>query len=360
MGSPEPLRLGGQPVATLRSHTGDGIVEAAIAPGRGMMLLQASARVGGRGFDLLDTPPLQDLATRLGGPGDFAGNAAFSFGGAILFPYANRIRGRPLPDRQIEVEVAGRLVRLPMNWGGTAPGAERYAMHGLILDLEVDDWEQPRPDVVHGQLRNHDFGGRWPSRADLDFTWRLAAGRLELEMLVANVGEEAMPVGIGWHPWFRIQSGDRAAARLRAPASHRVVVNNYDEVLPTGELQAIGSSPYDVAQPAGLRLGGQYLDDCFVGLARDDAGAVVVELLDAASGLRLAISSPSSDVQAVQVYAPPDRPVVVIEPQFNWGDPFGQVWGEATGKGMVLLQPGDRVSYRADVAATAMQTRDKA
>lgn len=101
-----------------------GVVRADIAPGRGMLLLQARWRRDGLGvFDMLHAPPLAEAMHLLGAGAsdDFAGNLAFSFGGAILLPFANRIRGRPLSgSREIETQIAGRTVRLPHNWGGKA------------------------------------------------------------------------------------------------------------------------------------------------------------------------------------------------------------------------------------------------
>ena len=97
----KPLLIGGAPVVTLRAEPVPGrssFVEAVVLPGRGFMLLQATvALADGRRFDALVAPVLEEAARVLdGGPEDFAGNKAFSFGGAILAPYANRIRGRPL------------------------------------------------------------------------------------------------------------------------------------------------------------------------------------------------------------------------------------------------------------------------
>ena len=51
---------------------------------------------------------------------------------------------------------------------------------------------------------------------------------------------------------------------------------------------------------------------------------------------------------AVQVFAPPDQPFVVIEPQLALADPFGARWRRSTG--MALLPPGGRVRYHVEVA----------
>jgi aldose 1-epimerase len=355
-------RIGGAPVVSLRAQDapaeGAAFLAAEVVPGRGMMLLQARLRLpSGEVVDAIHAPSVPSAVEALdGGPDDFAGNKSFSFGGAILAPYANRIRGRPLQgSREIETRVADRTVRLPRNWGGKAPGAEQYAMHGLILDAQVD-FEQPAPDRAAGRLEAGDFGGRWPGALRLDFEWRLAGGGLRLRVEATNTGTEACPVGLGWHPYFNLPSGDRRQARLRLAARARVEVDNYDEVLPTGRLLPVAGSPYDFGADTGLALAGQYLDDCFTELERAD-GRAVAEILDPAAGLGLRIASPSPAVHAFQVYAPPDQAFVVVEPQFNLADPFGAEWPSDLDTGMARLAPGQSVTYEAEVTAFALREK---
>lgn len=352
--------IGGAPIVTLRA---DGpsdrpvFVEATILPGRGMMLLQARVRrPSGEVLDALFAPTVEEAARRLdGGPDDFAGNQAFLFGGAILAPFANRIRGRPLHEtREIEAHIEGRRIRLPRNWGGQAPGAEEYAMHGLILDAAVP-FEQPAPHRATGRLDAGDFGGRWPSRAELTFEWRLGEGDLTLRVEAVNTGPEVLPMGIGWHPYFALPSGDRRQARLRLPADLRAEVNDYDEVLPTGRLQRTRGSVYDFGGETGAALADLYLDDCFTGLRRDD-GRASVEVHDPAGGLGFRIDTASPAIKAIQVFAPPDRPFVVLEPQFNLADPFGDVWPAGVDTGMARLPPGGRVTYEARLSVFAVGT----
>jgi aldose 1-epimerase len=338
-----PSDLGGAPLVRLRADAvGEGpcFIEAVIAPARGMLLLQARVRLPrGREFDLLATPPLEEVAAKLGGPEDFNGNVSFSLGGAILLPYANRIRGRPVAGRrEIETEVLGRTVRLPMNWGGKGPGAEQYAMHGLMLDAPFEGLEQDEAHV-RGRLHAGDFGGHWLSATDVVVEYRLGGAALELTVEAANVGDEPLPMGIGWHPWFNLPSGDRAQARVRLPARARTAVNDYDEVLPTGEVLDVAGTLYDFS--GGRALGDLYLDDCFVALRGDTA-----EIVDPAARFGLRLGAVAPPVTAFQVYAPPDRPVVVVEPQYNRADPFSPVW-KGRDTGMAVLQPGERTTYAA-------------
>lgn len=356
------MKIGGQPLVTLSAQgapaAGPAILQAEVLPGRGMMLLQARVRLAsGRIVDALHAPQPAEAAKALcGGPDDFNGNASFSFGGALLAPYANRIRGRPLPGaREIETEIAGHAVRLPRNWGGKAKGAEQYAMHGLILDAEVP-FEQPAPDRVTGRLDAGDFGGRWPGRLEFGFEWRLAAGGLELTVTARNTGEGPAPLGLGWHPYFALPSGDRRQARMKLAAGARAEVNDYDEVLPTGRLLSLAGTPHDFSGPDGAALDELYLDDCFTGLARPD-GRVSVEITDPAADYALHITSHCPQVKAVQVYAPPKHAFVVVEPQFNLADPFGREWPPGVDTGMARLPPGQSLTYEVRVQAFAMGNR---
>lgn len=355
----DPVAIGGAPVVSLEASDppaeGPAFLSAEVAPGRGFMLLRARLRLAsGELIDGILGPEPAEAARLLdGGPDDFAGNQAFSFGGAILAPYANRIRGRDVPGaREIETEIDGRTLHLPRNWGGKAPGAAQYAMHGLILDTPVT-WAQPSPDGVTGILDAGDFGGRWPSRAEMRFEWRLAAGALELAVTVRNSGAEPLPFALGWHPYFALPSGRRDQARLRLPATARVEVDDYDQVLPTGRLLAAAGSPYDFNAADGRALGGLYLDDCFTGLSRED-GRVTVELIDPVAGMGFRISSSSPEVKAVQVYAPLDQAFVAIEPQFNLADPYGDVWPDDVDTGMARLAPGQSLAYEVQVEPFAV------
>ena len=170
--------------------------------------------------------------------------------------------------------------------------------------------------------------------------YRLTSTTLELVVEVTNAGTKPLPVGIGWHPWFNLPSGDRSQALLRVPAKSRTAVNDYDEVLPTGEFLMLAGTPYDFSRARPLK--GLYLDDCFTDLEGRTA-----EVIDPAGGLGLRVSS-AAPVKAFQVYAPPDRPIVVVEPQFNLADPFGAEWKGAD-TGIVVLQPGERTRYDARV-----------
>lgn len=352
--------IGGAEVITLTrpapSDTATPVFTAAqILPGRAMMVLQVRALVPGIGeTDVLSSRSVEEASRELTGSGpDITGNASFSFGAAILAPYANRIRGRYDPSTQtiatdIVVDGARRRVTLPSNGGGKHPGAEQYAIHGLILNRPADEVRRTtsaEADIVRAVIRAGDFAGQWVSATELRFRTTLRTDTFELSVVATNVGATSLPLGIGWHPYFAIPSGRREQVRVHLPARQRVLVNNYDEVLPTGQLAPVKGAMWDCSDPAGATLGTTYLDDCFVDLEKSPEGHTVSTILDPAAAYALRIVATSPHVKALQTYAPPDRPFIVVEPQFNWANPFGAEWPEGTETGMVHLSPGESVTY---------------
>lgn len=347
------IEIGGWPIVTLnspgpRDPGRPSFLSAQVVPGRAMLILQIKAHLPSRGeTDLIAAPPAEEARAILEAPEEFPGNSSYKIGGAFLLPYANRIRGKLSPDRRtIEVPVLGKTVRLPANSGGKRPGTEQYAMHGLLLSSRVDEMRQEtagEQDTVRATLRAGDFEGRWLSQAEVAFEIVLRGDSFTATVKAGNVGGEPLPMGIGWHPYFNLPSGRREQARLRIPARSRLPVNDYDEVLPTGEIVPVEGTIYDFSRPGGRALGDLYLDDCFVDLERPAEGTAEIVDPEASYGLRIVGTSPA--IKAIQVYAPPDRSFVALEPQLNRADPFGSTWGPDVDTGMVILQPGEEVVY---------------
>jgi len=310
-----------------------------------MMTLQVKAHLPGRGeTDLLYAPaPEKTLAE----PELFAGNASFLLGGAILLPYANRIRGKLSPDRRtIETAIPGSTVHLPANGGHWKPNGELYAIHGLLLAARIDHIERStttEEDRATALLHAGDFGGHWVSQTDVRCETALRSDSFTLTVTATNAGTTPLPMGIGWHPYFALPSGRRDQARLHLPAHRRVLVN--EDGLPTGQIAPVAGTPFDFMASGGRPVGALPLDDCFVDLERSANGSITAELIDPAASYGFRIVAESHAIKAIQVYGPPDAPFLAIEPQLNWADPFGDQWGADVDTGMALLPPGAAVVY---------------
>ena len=353
--APKQVVIGGEPAVTLRRPpvtTGDKpqFVEVTVLPGRGMAVLQIKAYVPGKGeIDLLNAPPLPEAQKLLNDGDDQFGNEIFKIGGAILLPYANRIRGKLSADgKTITATVDGKTVTLPANWSGNQPGAEKHSIHGLMRrsqfqDVEVDN--EREKSTALAVLHAGNFDGHWLSDTDVHVETTLSHDAFEMAVTAKNVGHEPLPIGIGWHPYFVLPSGDRQQAKLHIPSETRAVMNNYDDTFTTGQRVSVKGTPYDFSAAGGHALGTQYLDDNFSKLDYNAKGQTVSEIIDPAAKYGLRLITLSKEIQSIQVYAPPQKNFVAIEPQFNLPDPYNKDWGSAD-TGMVVLQPGQSVTWR--------------
>ena len=361
--APEPAQpaqaatpqIGGQPVVKLtRAATSSGqqpeFLSVTVLPGRGMNVFQITANVPGKGeIPVLASPTLEEAAAKLnGGTGDEYGNASFSFGGAFLVPYPNRIIGKLSADSTtVTTEWHGKTIVLPANWHNSAdPTKDKHAMHGLILASQAEDvktGDVPDGQSLTGVIHAGDFGGHWLSQTDLNFTISLTGKAVDATIVAKNVGKEDEPIAIGWHPYFAIPSGDRKQAMLHVPGEQLAVVNNYDDVFPTGSVIPVKGTKWDFQAAQGKALDDVFLDDNWSKLQRTD-GAVDVNLTDPASNYGVRVLGLSPEIRTIQVYAPPTKQFAAIEEQFNFADPFGKEW-HGMNTGMVTLKPGSSVEW---------------
>ena len=341
--------IGGQKIVTIArkaiSTTKPEFTSITVMPGRGMELLQITANFPSRGsVDVLASPDLAESKKMLDQDDTPNGDLGYRLGSAFLVPYPNRIRGKLSADgKTLTTEWNGHTITLPANNIGKEPGAERHAMHGLILKAHTDDVAEktiPGGKEVTGVIHAGYFGGHWLSKTDLIFTISLTADAVDAVVVAKNVGTEAEPIAIGWHSYFNFPSGDRTQARLQIPASMQATVDNYDNVFPTGKLVPVAGQ-YDLR--AGAPLYKNFYDDNWSNLDWKN-GIVQVNISDPAAHYGVRIEGLSPEIKTIQAYAPPAKNFVAVEDQFNFADPFGKEWGSMD-TGMVTLKPGQNTKW---------------
>ena len=344
--------IGGQKIVTLtRTATSTAKPEftsITLAPGRGMEILQITANFPGKGnVDVLASPDLAASKKMLDVDDDAFGNLGYRLGAAFLAPYPNRIRGKLSADgKTLTTEWQGHSITLPANNIGAKPGAERHAMHGLILKAKTDDVvveKIPGGQQVSGVIHAGDFGGHWLSKTQFVVTIRLTAEAVDATIEARNVGTESEPMAIAWHPYFNLPSGDRTQARVRIPASTVAEVDNYDNVFPTGKIVPVAGTKFDLRAVGGTALGTNFFDDNWNHIDWVNKAATV-QIIDPAAHYGVDVVGLSPEIKSIQMYAPPTKQFVAIEHQYNFGDPFGKEWGSMD-TGMVTLKPGQSTKW---------------
>ena len=362
--SQDSVEIGGEKVVTLTrkptSTTHPEFTSITLAPGRGMELIQITANFPGKGsVDVLASPDLAGAKKMLDQDDDDFGDLGYRLGCAFLFPYPNRIRGKLSADgKTLSTEWDGKPLTLPANNIGHKPGAERHAMHGLILKAKAQDVKVtkiPGGEEVTAVVHGGDFNGHWFSKSDLDFTIRLTADAVDATVVAHNVGKNPEPVSIGWHPYFNFPSGDRTQVRIHIPGEQLAQVDNYDNVFPTGKLTPVAGTQYDLRAPEGAPLAQNFYDDNWSKLDWKN-GAATVKVIDPAAKYGVAIEGISPEIKTIQMYAPPTQKFAAIEHQFNFADPFGKEWGKMD-TGMVTLQPGQSTKWHVRLKVFVPETK---
>lgn len=187
------------------------------------------------------------------------------FGGFVLIPWSGILPGAKL-------EVQGVTYQFPQNW-------EDGRLHGLLNEVE---W------AVAGDALTAQFPETWPFGGSARMHPFMDGNTLVVEFAV-TAARRAMPIAIGWHPWFTRRLDNGAELAITLPSDARM----WEEAStghPDGQWITPGPGPYN---------------NCF---STDES--VVLDWASTKETLRLTVSSNGG---FVSVYSP-EESGVAIEP----------------------------------------------
>jgi aldose 1-epimerase len=159
---------------------------------------------------------------------------------------------------------------------------------------------------------------QFPFAHVLTMTYRLTDGMLEVRTRVENHSSDAMPVAIGFHPYFQLTDSTREAWTLSVPAKTHWRLD--PRLLPTGETEPATTVLPD---PTRVALGKIALDDVFSDLERDAEGRATVTV--------------SGRQQQFDVILGPNYKALVLYAPLGGGR--GRRGGAASGQGAAPAQP---------------------
>jgi aldose 1-epimerase len=223
----------------------------------------------------------------------------------VLFPFPNRLDGG-------KYQWNGKEYIFPINNAATG-----NAIHGFVRE------EAFEPEFVflgqdlasfrcyfdyHGERDYYPF----PFALELEFTIH-DSGKFEVQVEVTNAHNDVIPVGFGWHPYFRLAS--RADLhQMQLPAAEMVAIN--DRMIPTGQ-----RTPYsDFLQKK--VVGETALDNCFISTKTGNY-QMVLEGEDQI----LKVKASASEFPFFQVFTPPHRESIALEPMSCNVDAFNNLDG---------------------------------
>ncbi len=164
-----------------------------------------------------------------------------SLAGFPLVPFSNRVAGGSF-------KWAGKTIRLRLNRAG-----EPHALHGIGWQRAWDLTRQTSDSLVMELVHRGDPDWPWPFTARQEIV--LSARGLTITLAARNMADEAVPLAIGYHPYF-----ERRAARLALEAE-RVWHADADNLPLRAE---VPGGAFDLSD--GPDVEGREIDNCYEGV----------------------------------------------------------------------------------------------
>jgi aldose 1-epimerase len=248
-------------------------------------------------------------------------------GNPLLAPWANRIDGD-------SYWANGRKYLLNPDLRNFRYDPGHKPIHGLLVyakEWKVTNLRADRDSAsVTSRLefwRYPEWMAQFPFAHNIEITYRLSNGALEVRTVIENLSGEPMPLSLGYHTYYRIDDTPRDDCKVHVPARQQVVVS--ESLIPTGELK-----PVTMSDPQSLR--GYRLDDGFTGLIRDSAGRAEFWVQGKEQRIKI-IYGPKYDVAIV--FAPPGRDFICFEPMVGLTNVFN-LSEAGIYKGLQSVAPG--------------------
>jgi aldose 1-epimerase len=220
----------------------------------------------------------------------------------FLAPWANRL------DEQA-FYANGKKYAFDMELGnvrGAHPihGFLSYVSEWQVVEAKADDasaWVTSRLEV----FRQPAWMAQFPFAHTIEITHRLQNGALEIATRIQNLSAEAMPVAIGFHPYFQLTDSPRDAWTISVGARTEWVLSS--DKIPTGETRPIEQR---FPNPNAAALKDHDLDHVFGDLVRA-SGRAIVSVKGKSQKLDVTLGD---NYRAVVLYSPKDRDFICVEP----------------------------------------------
>jgi aldose 1-epimerase len=244
----------------------------------------------------------------------------------ILFPWPGRVAGA-------RFTFEGREYRMPVN------DPRGHSIHGFACERAFRVTRRG-PYFVNSILDSADYpdlSSIWPWPFALEIDYEVGNG-LRLKARITNTGNSVMPFGFGAHPYFHAplnSKGMRDAMMIQLDAKARWPLDA--NMIPTGETEPLAGK-YDLRAPRSL--GTDTYDDAFrmAAISKDDASAPRARLIDPSLKIAVEVRADAAFGDFV-VFAPPNNPVVALEPYTCAPDAFNLA-ARGVAAGMRELAPG--------------------
>jgi aldose 1-epimerase len=244
------------------------------------------------------------------------------FNNAKLIPFPNRIK-----DGFYNFD--GKNYQLDCNLT-----QEKNAIHGLLYDKEFDvirnNLSDTSGEVVFSHLYDRIHSG-YPFKFETEISFKLSLDSgFTCTTHVTNRGKKAMPFGDGWHPFFNF---NKQVDLLYLKFNSKYLIDVDERMIPKGKITNF--KEFNSLK----RITTTRFDSCFFLDDREKIHRAEIYDPDTKISLILWQETGRHAYNYLQVYIPPDRHSIALEPMTCNIDAFNNK------DGLIILQPGE--SYQA-------------
>ncbi len=262
---------------------------------------------------------LHELIAGDDGLATLSGSSANAYRGAKLSPFPNRV------NHGVYV-FQGKKYFLDRR-------DDQHALHGLLwnypLHVKEELIDHDGALLVLGQEYKKEFHG-FPFEYRIEIEYRLDYDGFSCITRIFNTSLKAIPMGDGWHPYLKLGSSIDSLL-LQIPSHHQLEIDH--TMIPTGKY--IKNFTFRLPTP----IAEKPLDHCF---QLDPVDRIVeTMLIDQQKNLSLVVWQQTGlkGYNFIQVYTPPDRKSIAIEPMSCAPDAFNNK------KGLLILNPEEEVEF---------------
>lgn len=235
---------------------------------------------------------------------------------ALLFPFPNRISGGKYEFNQTKYELNCNETSL------------NNALHGHIYDkpFSVKNSEANENNAVvsfyyvdKGKTKGFPF----PYQIEIIYTF--SANKIDINFNILNTGKKSFPFGIGWHPYFK--TSNLNSGSLDFEAENQYLLD--EKMIPLNEIPLKFKTP--------LLIENTFLDDCFITnkpKASFKCEAYEIEM----------VYTSNTEKNYLQVYTPPTRDCIAIEPMTCAPNAFNNQ------NGLLVLEPNEKFEWQINLS----------
>jgi aldose 1-epimerase len=252
-----------------------------------------------------------------------------AFKSSVLLPWPNRIK-----DGKFSFE--GKTYQVDIN-----ESRLNNALHGFIFKKSFSVEKVILEPTFAEVFLSYSYDGSeagFPFKFKTDIVYKISDDEgFSVSVGASNIDNKNVPMGIGWHPYFQLPSKINDI-KLQLPKYQVYEID--EQMIPTGN-----KSDFN-AFSTSKKIEDVTFDNCF-GLVGNDKKSSTI-LMDEASGIALEFwqDRGTNGFDFLQIYTPPTRTTIAIEPMTCGVDVFNN------GNGLLILKPGESFSGNFGVKLT--------